>query len=143
MGLNPKVWMPYFWFTLYTIAIEYPSSPNDFTIKKYYNLIQNLPVYFPHYPIGSYFVKLLDRYPVTPYLSSRLSFMKWVHYIENKIKIEMEEEVFTFYESLERYYNLYKPPEMRNKEKIKTRKRYIQFGLFVTLFLSIIYLYKN
>ena len=92
--------------------------------------------------MGSYFTTLLDKYPITPYLSSRLSFMKWVHYIQCKIKIEMEEEVLEFYESLEKYYNLYKPKEMQNQEKIKTRKRYIQFGLFVFLFTSIILLYR-
>ena len=142
MGLNPKVWMPYLWFILYTIAIEYPKNPNDFTKKKYYSFIQNLPIYFPSYPMGSYFTSLLDKYPITPYLSSRLSFMKWVHYIQCKIKTEMEEEVLEFYESLEKYYNLYKPKEMQNQEKIKTRKRYIQFGLFVFLFTSIILLYR-
>lgn len=143
MGLNPKVWMPHFWFILYTIAVEYPTNPNDFTKKKYYSLIQNLPIYFPLNPIGSSFLKLLDQYPVTPYLSSRLSFMKWVHYIENKIKIEMEEETFPFYESLEKYYNFYKPKEFRNQQLIKTKKRYIQFGLFVALFFSIIYIYRK
>ena len=61
MGLNPKVWMPYLWFILYTIAIEYPKNPNDFTKKKYYSFIQNLPIYFPAYPMGSYFTKLLDK----------------------------------------------------------------------------------
>ena len=70
MGLNPKVWLPHLWFILYTIAIEYPKNPNDFTKKKYYTLIQNLPIYLPSKPIGSYFAKLLDKYPVTPYLGS-------------------------------------------------------------------------
>ena len=92
--------------------------------------------------MGSYFTTLLDKYPVTPYLGSRLSFMKWVHYIECKIKTEMEEEIFDFYESLEKYYDLYKPKEMRDQEIVKTRKRYIQFGLFVVLFVSIIVLYR-
>ncbi len=73
MGLNPKVWLPHLWFVLYTIAVEYPQTPNDVTKKKYYTLIQNLPVFFPEYPMGSNFIDLLDKYPVTPYLSSRLS----------------------------------------------------------------------
>ena len=69
--------------------------------------------------------------------------MKWVHYIESKIKIKMEEETLDFYESLEKYYDLYKPVEMRDREIIKTRKRYIQFGLFVFLFTSIILIYRS
>ena len=42
-----------------------------------------------------------------------------------------------------KYYDLYKPVEMRDREIIKTRKRYIQFGLFVFLFTSVILLYRN
>ena len=55
----------------------------------------------------------------------------------------MQEETFDFYESLEKYYDLYKPPEMRDREIIKTRKRYIQFGLFIFLFSSVILLYRS
>ena len=39
--------------------------------------------------------------------------------ILNKAIDEPETE---FYESLEKYYDLYKPPEMRDREIIKTRK---------------------
>ena len=93
MGLNPNIWLPHLKFTLQTIAITYPSHPNDVSKRKYYDLVQNLPVFFPFSPIGKNFLDLLDKYPVTPYLSSRMSFMKWVHYIECKIKTEMEDEV--------------------------------------------------
>lgn len=143
MGLNPKVWLPHLWFVLYTIAVEYPQTPNDVTKKKYYTLIQNLPVFFPEYPMGSNFIDLLDKYPVTPYLSSRLSLMKWVHYMQNKINLQMEDESLDFYECLEKYYDSYKPSEMRNREIVKTRKRYIQFGIFVFMFTTIVLLYRK
>ena len=38
MGLNHNVWMPYFKFTMQTIAITYPARPNDVTKRKYYDL---------------------------------------------------------------------------------------------------------
>ena len=75
MGLNHNVWMHYFKFTMQTIAITYPAKPNDVTKRKYYDLVQNLPLFFPLEPIGDNFMKLLDKYPVTPYLSSRMSFI--------------------------------------------------------------------
>ena len=37
------------------------------TIRKYYNLIQNLPVFFPEEPLGKNLEKLLDEFPVTLY----------------------------------------------------------------------------
>ena len=62
MNLNPDIWGPHYWFVLYTIAISYPINPNDVTKKKYYDFIQNLPVFFPEYPVGTNFIDLLDSY---------------------------------------------------------------------------------
>ena len=79
-------------------------------------------MFFPLAPIGENFLVLLDKYPVTPYLSSRMSFMKWIHFIFNKIHEQLEQPVDEFYDSLEKYYDEYKPKETRNKELIKTKK---------------------
>lgn len=143
MGLNYNVWLPHLKFTLQTMAITYPARPNAVSRKKYYDFIQNLPVFFPLEPIGKNFLEMLDKYPVTPYLSSRMSFMKWVHFIFNKINEQLEKPVDDFYDSLEKYYDEYKPKEIRNREIIKTKKRYIQFASALLITLGIVYFYKK
>ena len=143
MGLNHNVWLPHLKFTLQTMAVTYPKNPNDVSIKKYYDFIQNLPVFIPMDPIGKNFLDLLDKYPVTPYLSSRMSFMKWIHFIFNKINKQLKKEEIGFYEDLENYYEQYKPKEMKNKEIAKTRKKYIEGGIFALLVITIIYFYKK
>lgn len=143
MGLNSNVWLPKLKFTLQTMAILYPEKPNDVSIKKYYDFIQNLPVFIPIDPIGKNFIDMLDKYPVTPYLSSRLSFMKWIHFIFNKINEQLEKPQEDFYDSLEKYYEEYKPKEIKNKEIAKTRKKYIDFALSILIIGGIIYLYKK
>ena len=143
MGLNHNVWLPHLKFTLQTMAITYPKHPNDVSIKKYYDFIQNLPVFIPMEPMGNYFLELLDKYPVTPYLSSRMSFMKWIHFIFNKINKKLKKPEIGFYEDLEKYYEEYKPKEMKNKELSKTRKKYIDGAIFILLTLSIIYFYRK
>ena len=85
--LDPKIWGPHYWFVLHTIALTYPDIPNDTTKKKYYDFIQNLPLFVPDIEIAKTLVTLIDNYPVTPYLDSKESFMKWVHFIFNKIHI--------------------------------------------------------
>ena len=143
MPLDPEVWFPHLEFTLQTMSILYPQYPNDVTKKKYYDTIQNLPVFLPEYPMGKEFIKMLDKYPVTPYLSSRESFMKWVHFIMNKIKLKMEWEQDDFFDSLEKYYDKYKPKELINKEIYKKRKQYIMIGTTFFLIITIIYLLKK
>tara|TARA_B100001063_G_scaffold230355_1_gene243399 strand:+ start:1364 stop:1795 length:432 start_codon:yes stop_codon:yes gene_type:complete len=143
MGLNHNVWLPHLKFTLQTMAITYPKHPNDVSIKKYYDFIQNLPVFIPMSPIGNNFLELLDKYPVTPYLSSRMSFMKWIHFIFNKINIQLKKKETNFYEDLENYYEEYKPKEMKNKEFLKTRKKYIEGGIIIVLVLGVLYFYRK
>ena len=99
MPLSPDIWLPHLQFSLQTISVLYPQHPNDVTKKKYYETIHNLPLFFPQKPIGSEFTKLLDKYPVTPYLSSRESFMRWIHFIINKINAKMEWEQYDFYDT--------------------------------------------
>ena len=64
MGLDPKVWLPHFLFVMQTIAISYPAYPNDTSKKKYYDLIQNMALFLPDYPLGNEFLKLLDKFPL-------------------------------------------------------------------------------
>ena len=143
MKLNPNVWLPHLKFTLQTMAITYPSNPNDVAKKKYYDFISNLPVFIPIEPIGKNFMELLDKYPVTPYLDSRMSMMKWVHFIFNKISVQLDQPIEEFYDSLEKYYDEYKPKEYKTREIAKTRKKYIEFAVGTILVGLIIYLYKK
>ena len=143
MFLSSDIWGPKFWFFLQTVAMTYPEQPDARSKKKYYDFIQNLPVFLPDKPMGTYFIKLLDDFPVTPYLSSGMSFMKWVHFINNKLNKAIDEPEIDFYESLEKYYEEYKPKEIRNKEMINTRKKYIQFVSALLIIFGIIYFYKK
>jgi hypothetical protein len=142
-NLEPKVWLKRLFFTLETIAVYYPNNPNKVTIKKYYQLIQNLPVFIPVPPMGSYFLSLLDKYPVQPYLNSRTSFMKWIFFIKKKIYKKLKLEVFDFYENLEIYYDAYKPEEEINIEKYREKKKYIHSFFTLLMGFSIYYFYNK
>ncbi len=143
MKLNHNVWLPKLEFILQTIAVTYPKNPNTVTKKKYYEFIQNLPIFIPVYPFGKNFIKLLNKYPVTPYLDSREAFMRWIHYIFNKIDKQLEIPEKTFYESLEKYYEEYKPIELRKQEQIKLREKYYYFVISLIVIFSIYYNYKK
>ena len=143
MSLNYKIWIPHLFFTLETISIYYPSNPNKTTVRKYYDFIQNLPIFFPDKPMGSYFLSLMNKYPVQPYLNSRTSFMKWVYFIKKKMYKMMKMDIGDFYENLEKYYNSYKPKEEINFEYIKKKKKYIQFGFIMIISYLIYYFYNR
>ena len=143
MKLDPRIWLPHYQFIMITISLYYPKFPNDVTKKKYYDFIQNLPLFFPQNPLGNECISLLDEFPIIPYLDSRLSFMKWVNFMNNKLNALMDQPPEDLYESLEKYYNQYKPKEFIKREKIKKNKKYIYFALFVFVLGLSIYLHSK
>ena len=143
MILQPSVWGPHYWFTLHTIAMCYPNKPNDTTKKKYYDFIQNLPLFIPIRDIGNTFSKMLDKYPVTPYLDSRESFTRWMHFIHNKINECLNLPVLTMEEAMSNYYKNYKPKVVVNKEQYKRREK-ISFCVILLAITTLgIYFYRK
>tara|TARA_B100001996_G_scaffold312159_1_gene254244 strand:+ start:113 stop:547 length:435 start_codon:yes stop_codon:yes gene_type:complete len=141
MNLNPDIWGPHYWFVLYTIAISYPINPNDVTKKKYYDFIQNLPLFIPIPDMGNNFSQIIDKYPVTPYLDSRESFTKWIHFIHNKINIYLGKPELSYYESMNNYYKNYKLKTVKKEEEKRKKFKYI-FGSLIIILLIIVIIFN-
>ena len=143
MNLNPVVWGPHYWFFLYTIAMNYSDNPNDILKKKYYDVIYNLPIFIPHHDITKQFSIFLEKYPVTPYLDSKESLIKWVHFIHNKINKSIGKKQITYYELLNNFNEIYKPKQIVANEYFKWREKLIYITL-ILLFIGIIaYIYNK
>ena len=143
ISMDAKIWGPHYWFVLFTMASCYPKNPNDVTKKKYYEFIQNLPLFMPSSNFGNSFSKLLDTFPVTPYLDSRDSFIKWVHFIHNRVNFLLGKEEITLHEALNQYYDNYKTPQMKIKEKFKHWQKIVFLIILIGFFLIIKYNNNN
>jgi len=140
--LNPEIWGPHFWFFISTLALNYPNNPNEVTIKKYYEFIQNLPLFIPVNEIGNDFDKLLKLYPISSYLDSRKSFVKWVHFIHNKINEKLEKPKISLNEFYEKYYENYKKKSLKLKDFNKW-KQYIIYSILIVGGIGIISYYYD
>ena len=140
MHFDPSVWGPHYWFFLHTVAETYPESPNEVTKRKYYDLIQNMPLFIPITEMGNRFSGYLDKYPVTPYLDNRESFIRWVVFIHNKFNHITGKEELSLPMALDKYKAEYKPKPIFFSERIKIRKQYIYVALILLLF-ALIYIY--
>ncbi len=137
---DPSIWGPHYWFFMMTVALSYPEVPNSVSKRKYYDFIQNIPLFIPNPEIGNKFSSLLDKYPVSPYLDNRESFVKWVHFIHNKVNVMIGKEEISYVAALEMYFDEYLPKPIYLSEKIKVSKYYI-FVFFVLFCLLLIYMY--
>ena len=133
--LNPKIWGPHYWFMLHTMALTYPKRPNSVIKKKYYDFIQNLPLFIPTPDIGNAFISLLDKYPVTPYLDTRESFQKWMHFIHNKVRVQTGAPPISMEEAKQEYENAYKPLDVTTYNEISTKQTKIGIAVAIALVL--------
>jgi hypothetical protein len=137
---DPTIWGPHYWFFLMTLALSYPETPNSVTKRKYYDFIMNLPIFIPNHEIGNRFSELLDKYPVSPYLDNKDSFIKWIHFIHNKVNVSIGKEEISYQTALNNYLDEYVPKPLYLYEKMKINKYYI-FIFFLIVCLLFIYYY--
>lgn len=130
-------WGPKYWYVLHMMAFHYPLTPNKVTKRKYYDTIMNFPLFLPHEEMGNKFSKMLDKYPVTPYLDSRESFIKWTHFIHNRVNENLEKPIMPYSEFIELYT---KPKDEKSNMTFISRNK---SAIVVTLLLIIIFaIYK-
>jgi len=141
--LDPKIWGPHYWFFLHTVAMTYPHHPNAVTKKKYYEFVQNLPLFIPVEAISKEFEKFIDLYPITPYLDNRESFIRWMHFAHNKINEKLEKPQITLNDFFVQYYNEYKSQNEKLAEFYKLKEKLIYGGVLGLLICSIYYLYDK
>ena len=141
--LDPKIWGPHYWFFIHTVAMTYPIRPNAVTKKKYYEFIQNLPLFIPVESISGEFSKLIDKYPVTPYLDNKESLIRWTHFIHNKINQKLEKPQISLSDFYIKYYEEYKSQNVKMVEYYKLREKAIFCGIIFTISGTIYYLYDK
>ena len=137
---NPEVWGPHYWFFIHTMAFTYPIYPTSMTKKKYYEFIHSLPLFIPVESISKNFAKLLDKYPVTPYLDNRDTFLRWTHFIHNKINQKLEKPKISFKQFYNQYHQEYKTNNVKMMEYTKLRRHITYVVLIVLLFIFIYYI---
>jgi hypothetical protein len=141
--LDPTIWGPHYWFFLHTLAMTYPNYPNSVTKKKYYEFIQNLPLFIPVDQISNDFSLLLDKYPVTAYLDNKESFIRWLHFIHNKINQKLEKPQINLNEFYIKYYEEYKTETEKFSNFYKIRGKLIYISIILLVTITIYYLYDK
>ena len=88
------------------------------------------------------FEELLGLYPVSPYLDSRDAFVKWMHFIHNKVNERLEKPTMTYNDFYQSYYERYKPTEVKWKNFYKIRGQFIYLAIVISLLCLVYYMYN-
>lgn len=87
------------------------------------------------------FEALLDVYPVTPYLDTRDSFVRWMHFIHNKINEKLEKPHMSLHEFFRQYYQEYKEERYKKLEVTQFSRVYLHGAVLLLLVSTIYYFY--
>jgi hypothetical protein len=137
---DPAIWGPHYWFMLMTLALSYPDNITAVTKRKYYDFITSLPIFIPNSKIASQFSDLLDRYPVSPYLDRKESFIRWVHFIHNKINDLLGKDEISYSEAMDRYFAHYQPKPIILSDKYGWKKNVLVSAIILAC-LFFVYVY--
>jgi len=133
---DSHIWGPPFWFFIHTIAMNYPDYPNEVTKRKYYDLMQNMPIFIPNVEMGNTFSRLLDKYPVTPYLDKRESFIRWTVFIHNKINGILGKPEMELNDAIHNYNHAYVPEKLELYGETSIKKNVVY--LYSTIILALL-----
>jgi hypothetical protein len=142
MNFDATIWGPHYWFFLHTIAHSYPEFPNAVSKRKYYDLIQNMPIFIPEPEMGNKFSVLLDKYPVSPYLDKRDSFIRWTHFIHNKYNELLGKDELPLHAGIDKYLDEYRPKPIIFSEVIRIKSYMVHLAIILAC-LFIIFLYSD
>lgn len=137
VNYDPYYYIPHFNFFLNTITINYPPEPTEPVKKIYFELLNNFGSYIPTPSIRKHYNKLLDKYPLKPYLDNKNDFEKWILIVINSLKLIINEKPHSFIENKENYNSFYLPKKIYLNQQVKKYKKYIIWILIISLFIFI------
>jgi len=141
MKYDAKIWGPIYWFFIHSVALTYPDYPNEIITRKYYDFFMNLPLFIPDVEMGKQFSEMLERYPITPYLKSKDSLIRWTNFIHNQYNKILNKEILSLDQSMSAYFEKYTPAPLDVYKNNKKWRYYIHIGLILGILLLIMVYY--
>jgi hypothetical protein len=137
MKYDAKIWGPIYWFFIHSVALTYPDYPNEVITRKYYDFFMNLPLFIPDVEMGKRFSEMLDKYPITPYLKSKDSLIRWTNFIHNQYNKMLDKEILSLNQSMASYFEKYTPTPLDIYKNNKKWRYYVHTGFILGILLLI------
>jgi hypothetical protein len=95
-----------------------------------------MPIFIPNVEMGNRFSRLLDKYPVTPYLDKRESFIRWTVFIHNKINAILGKPEMELNDAISNYNHAYVPAQLELYGETTIKKNVVY--LYSTIILALL-----
>jgi hypothetical protein len=95
-----------------------------------------MPLFIPSWEMGNRFSRILDKYPVSPYLDKRESFIRWTVFIHNKINIFLGKPEMEFNDAIDNYSAAFEPEKLELYGETSLKKNIVY--LYSTIILALL-----
>lgn len=102
----PSIWGPHFWFILHVISFAYPEHPTEYDKRIYHDFYTSLKDVIPCELCRKHYREHILKYPLTPHLDTRETFINWVIQVHNFVNTSLNKPTLTVKEVKEIYKDL-------------------------------------
>ena len=107
--MDPKIWGPYFWFTLHTITLSYPDNPNYENKRQYNDFFIGIQNVIPCPKCREHYKTHLSNYPISTALDSKEHLVTWLFNMHNIVNESLGKNKMEFADFQEKYRRIYSP----------------------------------
>jgi hypothetical protein len=101
----------------------------------------NLPIFIPDPEMGNQFSRMLEKYPISPYLGSKDSLIRWVVFIHNKYNEMLGKHEISLDAAMAAYYDHFIPKPVYLHHQLRMRRYWIHVAFIMLCFCLIYWLY--
>lgn len=123
------------------VCFYYSNKPNETLKKKYYDVLSNMPIYYPNTFFTKEYLNLLNTNPMASFLDSREDLLHWCHFIESSLLKRYGLQTQNYASWLLEYSQKYEKPYHYDKDEDKAHflyNEYVFYGIILAVLVSII-----
>ena len=142
MSIDPKIWGPHFWFTMYSVAFTYPDNPTNNDINNFKNFYLSLGEVLPCPKCRMHYTQYINNHPLdNNILSKRNNLLDWLINYNNEVnKVSGNNKVVTRDSLVAEYIVKLDYGEKTETKKNKSKIIHKDIVLMVILPLSLIFI---
>lgn len=107
--MDPKIWGPYFWFTLHTITLSYPDKPSYENKRQFNDFFVGLQNVIPCPKCREHYKTHLTNNPISSALDSKEHLVVWLFNLHNTVNESLGKNKMAFEDFQEKYRRIYSP----------------------------------
>ena len=131
--MDPKIWGPYFWFTLHTITLSYPDKPSYENKRQFNDFFVGLQNVIPCPKCREHYKTHLTNNPISSALDSKEHLVVWLFNLHNTVNESLGKNKMAFEDFQEKYRRIYSPTISEKIISTAPTDKWFKIKLFLSI----------